>query len=40
MCDVERSMSLEQMLGNQASFPVDLGYIELLGVPAVTSVSF
>ena len=40
MYDVEHEMALEPMQGNRASSQVDLGYIELFHVPAVTSVSF
>ena len=38
MFDVERGMSVEPMQGNRASSRVDLGYIELVRLPAVTSV--
>ena len=40
MHDVERSMALEPMKGNWASYRVDLGYTELFHISAVTSVSF
>ena len=38
--DVERGMALEPMQGNQASSLVDLGYTNLLHIPAVTTLYF
>ena len=38
--DVERGMALDPIQGNRASSLVDLGYTDLLHIPAVTSVSF
>ena len=38
--DVECWMALEPMQGHQASSRVDLGYIKLFRIPAVTSVSY
>ena len=40
MYDVKRRMAMETMQGKWASSRVDLGYTELVGIPAVTSVFF
>ena len=37
--DGEWGIPLNPVLGNLSSFLVDLGYIELFDIPAVTSVS-
>ena len=36
--DVEHGIAMEPMKGKWASFPVDLGYTELLCIPEVTAV--
>ena len=38
--DMERGMAMEPMKGNRASSQVDLGYIEISHLSAVTSVFF
>ena len=38
--DVEHGMDLEALQGKLASSRVNLGFIKLLGIPALISVSF
>ena len=38
--DLEWGIALKPNQGDRSSFQVDLGYIELFNIPAVTSVSF
>ena len=40
MHDVECRIAMEPMQGKWPLSPVDLGYTELVGIPAVTSVFF
>ena len=40
MLDWEHGIAVHPMQGNWSSFKVDVGYTELLHIPAVTSVSF